>query len=98
MGPKNCIITLGENGCCHVSNEVAKIYPTVRVKAVDTVGAGDSFNGALVSMLAKKKPFKEAIRYALAAGSLSVLSKGSAVSMKGLNEVEAFMRENSITE
>ena len=93
MGPKNCIITLGENGCCFVSKDIAKIYPTIKVKAIDTVGAGDSFNGALVAMLAMNYSMEESIKYALAASSLSVLSKGSAISMKTISEVTEFRRE-----
>lgn len=95
MGPQNCIITLGENGCCFVSKDSAKIYPTIKVKAIDTVGAGDSFNGALVAMLAKTGSMENAIKYALAASSLSVLSKGSAMSMKKEAEIIKFMNQNN---
>lgn len=95
MGPKNCIITLGENGCCFVSKDHEKIYPTIKVNAIDTVGAGDSFNGALVAMLAKTNSMESAIKYALAASSLSVLSKGSAISMKKIDEVTKFMNDRN---
>jgi ribokinase len=92
LGPQHTIITLGEHGCCYATQDDVKVYPTFRVQAVDTVGAGDSFNGALAAMLAQGHEFDSAIPYALAASALSVTSKGSARSMKAFGDVESFLR------
>lgn len=92
MGPQNVIITLGEAGCCFANQNDVAVYSTFKVSALDTVGAGDSFNGALVAMMASGFSIKNAIPYALAASALSVTSKGSASSMKNLNDVEVFLK------
>lgn len=95
MGPKNCIITLGEYGCVLVTENISKIFPTIKVNAIDTVGAGDSFNGALSAMVANGKSLDVAIKYALAASALSVTSKGSATSMKNINDIIVFAKQNN---
>ncbi len=38
--------------------------PGFRVQAVDTIAAGDTFNGALITALLEEKPLPEAIRFA----------------------------------
>lgn len=90
MGPESCIITLGAQGCCYVSPKMEALWPTITVEAVDTVGAGDSFNGALAAMLAKNYDVEQAIKHALAASAMSVLDKGSASSMKRFSEIQKF--------
>ena len=51
MGPKSVVITLGSHGCQVIAAEAWSIRAP-RVVAVDTVGAGDAFNGALAAALA----------------------------------------------
>jgi ribokinase len=47
------------------------------VEAVDTTGAGDAFNGALAAELAAGRPLRDAVRFAVAAASLSVRAPGA---------------------
>ena len=55
MGIKNVIITLGEKGVFY-SNGKDEIYIKARkVKAIDTTGAGDAFNGGFSLALLKGK-------------------------------------------
>jgi ribokinase len=62
------------------------------VQAVDTVGAGDCFNGAFaVALLEGKDPWAAA-RFASAAAAISVTRKGAQASMPAGNEVDAFLR------
>ncbi len=51
MGPACVVITLGSRGC-HVIDAKSHAIPAPRVEAVDTVGAGDAFSGALAAALA----------------------------------------------
>jgi len=61
------------------------------VQAVDTVGAGDCFNGAFaVALLEGKDPWAAA-RFASAAAAISVTRKGAQASMPARNEVDAFL-------
>jgi ribokinase len=61
------------------------------VEAVDTVGAGDCFNGAFaVALLEGKDPWAAA-RFASAAAAISVTRKGAQASMPTRKEVDAFL-------
>ena len=47
-------ITLGKDGTMLGLNGETKIIPSIRIKAVDTTGAGDAFVGAVLFQLAKR--------------------------------------------
>ncbi|MFH5186509.1 PfkB family carbohydrate kinase [Paenibacillus sp. TAB 01] len=54
LGAKAVVVTRGEEGCCVVTRNAMTLVPGVRVKAVDTTGAGDSFVGAMLFQLAEQ--------------------------------------------
>jgi len=54
----------------------------------ETVAAGDAFNGALAWAL-RERPLAEAIRYAVAAGSIATTRKGASPSLPSLAELLA---------
>lgn len=66
---QNNITTLGKQGC--LINEETYI-PAIEVQAVDTTGAGDTFNGVLAVCLAEGMELTKACRYAVAASGISV--------------------------
>lgn len=66
---KNCITTVGKKGCVINNSEAV---PGIEVKAVDTTGAGDTFNGVLAVCIAEGMDLKEACRYAVTASGISV--------------------------
>jgi ribokinase len=76
-GPKHVIVTLGDEGCLIVSGTSDERVEAFRVPVVDTVGAGDAFNGALAVALAEGRPILEAARWASAAGALAVTRRGA---------------------
>ena len=61
---------------------------TYRVQAVDTTGAGDSFNGALCTALAEGRTIVDACRFATTAATLSVTKAGAAESMATRAEID----------
>jgi ribokinase len=62
-----------------------------QVVAIDTVGAGDCFNGAFaVALLEGKDPWAAA-RFASAAAAISVTRRGAQASMPVRAEVQAFL-------
>ncbi|KZE38642.1 ribokinase [Bhargavaea cecembensis] len=75
--PNRLIVTLGRDGARYYDGKQHVRVPGIRVKAVDTTGAGDTFNGALAVALAEKMPLEDAIRFANAAASLSVEQFGA---------------------
>ena len=71
------MITLGAEGCLVATGASKLRVPAPRVEAVDTVGAGDAFNGALAVALGEGRPLTEAAAWAGAATALAVTPNGS---------------------
>jgi ribokinase len=65
-----------------------------KVNAIDTVGAGDCFNGAFAVALSEGKSPWAAARFASAASAISVTRKGAQASMPSRAEVDVFLEEN----
>ncbi|MCP4003113.1 MAG: ribokinase [bacterium] len=75
------IVTLGENGCVWSYATGFEHIPAPRVRAVDTTGAGDAFNGGLALGLARGENLGSALHLALRAGSAATLARGAAAAM-----------------
>ena len=71
------IITLGSRGVWASVNGEGRRVPGFKVKAIDTIAAGDTFNGALVTALLEGKAMDDAIRFAHAAAAIAVTRKGA---------------------
>lgn len=91
-GTKTVVATLGSRGALIATKNGAEFCDGYKVKAVDTVAAGDSFNGALAVALTEGKTLREAVRFANATGALTVTGKGAIPSLRKREEVERFMR------
>ena len=88
-----CVITtLGEKGAQVTTACESRIIPGFSVDVVDTVAAGDSFNGALAVALAEGKSIENAIRFANAMGALTVQRRGAIPSLRHRADVEAFLK------
>ena len=74
-----------------VENGEGQRVPGFRVQAVDTIAAGDTFNGALITALLEEKPLPEAIRFAHAAAAIAVTRKGAQPSVPWREEIDAFL-------
>lgn len=74
---RNIALTLGAEGALLVTPEKALRAGPIRVEPLSTVGAGDSFLGAMVWALACGKPLEEAFRYGVAGGSAALLVHGT---------------------
>ena len=80
LDPK-VIITLGEKGLFY-SDGIEEIFiQACAVKAIDTTGAGDAFNGGLAFGLSKKKSLKECLELANKVAGLSTTKLGAGDSM-----------------
>jgi len=87
---QKCIVTQGSQGVL-IYQKKEEIIPGYKVKAVDSTGAGDTFNGALAVSLSNGNTLKEACQFANAAAALSVTKLGAQSGMPSLEEVEKFM-------
>lgn len=81
MGVKNVIITLGNQGSLYSNGQESYWIKPIDVKVVDTVAAGDAFNGALAVALASGKQHKEAVQWATVGGALAVTKSGAQASL-----------------
>ncbi len=90
LGINFVITTLGSEGCLIYDRENEEVIgvPAVKVKAIDTVGAGDCFNGVLASKLSNGESIINAVKYATAAASIAVTRKGAQASMPFAEEIE----------
>jgi len=70
-------LTLGQGGALAVSREGAWRARAPSVQVVSTVGAGDSFLGAMILRLSHGADIAEALRYAVAAGTAALLAPGT---------------------
>ena len=93
MGVKNVIITLGVRGAFYTNGEAEVVVPSVKVKAVETTGAGDAFNGGLATAIAEGYPIEKALRFATCTAAISVTRKGSSPSMPYRNEILELMQK-----
>lgn len=87
------IITLGSRGVWLSDKGVGQRVPGFRVKAIDTIAAGDTFNGALVTALLEDKPMSEAVRFAHAAAAIAVTRKGAQPSVPWRHEIDEFLHQ-----
>lgn len=92
-GIETVIITLGSRGVWLSENGKGQRVPGFKVKAVDTIAAGDTFNGALVTALLEEKPMNEAIRFAHAAAAIAVTRKGAQPSVPWRHEIDEFLQQ-----
>lgn len=87
------IITLGSRGVWLSENGNGKLVPGFKVKAVDTIAAGDTFNGALVTALLEGKTMADAVRFAHAAAAIAVTRPGAQPSVPWREEIDAFLQQ-----
>lgn len=92
-GVQNVLITLGGQGVYVHTPEGSEIIPAYKVEAIDTTGAGDAFNGGLLTALAEGKTLRQAARFANALAAISVQRIGTTPSMPTRAEVDAFLEE-----
>ncbi|MFE5323630.1 PfkB family carbohydrate kinase [Paenibacillus sp. NPDC056579] len=103
MGAKAVVVTRGEEGCFVVTRNAMTLVPGVRVKAVDTTGAGDSFVGAMLYKLAEcgmtaerlegllsdEAAVMDIFTFANKVGAITTTRRGAIPALPTLAEVEA---------
>jgi ribokinase len=90
-GAREAIIKMGRRGALWKTPQEEQHFPSFHVQAVDTVAAGDAFNGALAVALAEGQPPREAVRWAMAAGALATTIEGAQPSMPDRRALEEML-------
>ncbi|MEM9904374.1 MAG: ribokinase [Cyanobacteria bacterium P01_D01_bin.44] len=92
-GVNTVIVKLGKQGVVVDTLATCFEIPAFPVEAVDTVAAGDAFNGGLAVALAEGRPLKDAVTFASAVAALSVTRPGAQPSMPARFEVDHFLKQ-----
>jgi ribokinase len=92
MGVGVAVVKLGAQGVYYATADGGDFVPPFSVDAIDSVAAGDAFNGALAVSLSEGANLAEAVRTAAAAGALAVTKSGAQDSMPYRPEVEGLLR------
>ena len=90
-GVRAAVVKLGAQGAVYASAVERGYQPPYTVAAVDSVAAGDAFNGALAVCLAEGTSLAVAVKTAAAAGALAVTTTGAQNSMPSRMDVEALV-------
>ncbi len=90
-GTSTVIVKLGSQGAVVASESEVFHVPAFEVKAVDTVAAGDAFNGGLAVALAEGKSLRAAVEWASAVAAVSVMTAGAQPSMPTREQVNYFL-------
>ncbi len=89
MGLKNIVITLGERGLFYSDGKKEIYMKANTVKAIDTTGAGDAFNGGLAYGLSQDKSIEDCLKLANNVAALSTTKVGAGNSMPSWKDLES---------
>ncbi|MEM8829217.1 MAG: ribokinase [Cyanobacteria bacterium P01_G01_bin.19] len=95
MGVKNVVITLGSQGALYSTSSESHWIKPISVSVVDTVAAGDAFNGALAAGLALGKSIDEALLWGTVGGALAVTKNGAQSSLPTKDSFHQLLRQQS---
>ena len=91
-GVETAVIKLGAQGVYYQSSTESGFVTPFSVKSIDTVAAGDAFNGGLAVALSEEWPLPEAIRWGAAAGALATTKPGASSAMPTRPELEKLLK------
>ena len=88
LGIKKVIITLGEKGLFYSDGKEEIYLKASAVKAIDTTGAGDAFNGGLAFSLLQEKPIKDCLEFANKVAGISTTKLGAGDAMPFIHDIK----------
>lgn len=93
-GVEVVIITMGAKGAYLFADGIMELIPSPKVVAIDTVAAGDTFNGALAVALVECRNLCDAVSFANNAASIAVTREGAQSSIPFRNEIDESIISN----
>ena len=93
-GVQAVIVKMSSKGSYYYDGSIEILFPAYEVDAVDTVAAGDAFNGGFAAAFSKGKPIEEILQWANACGALSTTKPGAQPSMPSREELISFIEDN----
>ena len=85
---KNVVITIEDKGCLYEVEGNARVMPGIKVRTVDSTGAGDIFHGAFTYGIAMGWPLEDIVRFSNVTAGLSVTKIGSRNSIFAYDEIK----------
>ena len=85
----------GARGATAIQNEKTFNDSGFKVRAIDTTGAGDSFDAGFVSAYLRKAPLAECLRIGNACGALSAMGAGGTAGQPTQDELQKFIRSQT---
>ncbi len=82
------LITLGSKGFKIITKDYEKIYPCIKVRAVDTTAAGDTLCGGLVAKLSACETLENAAKFGSKAASIACTKKGAQTSIPTASQMK----------
>ncbi|NIF24500.1 ribokinase [Candidatus Pantoea multigeneris] len=92
-GIKTVLITLGSRGVWLSEQGAGQRIPGFKVNAIDTIAAGDTFNGAFITARLEGVAMNEAVRFAHAAAAIAVTRSGAQPSVPWRREIDDFLQQ-----
>ncbi|MCW0343640.1 Ribokinase [Pantoea ananatis] len=92
-GIATVLITLGRRGVWLSENGKGQRIAGFEVNAVDTIAAGDTFNGAFITARLEGKAMHDAVRFAHAAAAIAVTRSGAQPSVPWRAEIDDFLQQ-----
>ena len=93
-GVQSVIVKMSSQGSYYYDGTTEILFSAYKVDAVDTVAAGDAFNGGFAAAFSEGKTIEETLQWANACGALSTKKSGAQPSMPSRKELISFMKEN----
>lgn len=90
-GIRTVIITLGSRGAWVSVEGEGQLVKGFRVEPVDTIAAGDTFNGAMMTALLEGRALLDAVRFGHAAAAIAVTRPGAQPSVPWRKEIDEFL-------
>lgn len=87
------IVKQGKDGATAFQAAKSHSHPGFSVNVVDELGAGDAFDAAFLACILVNKPIDTALRYANAAGALTVMAKGDLEPLPTWHDLELFLSQ-----
>ncbi|HOZ02391.1 MAG TPA: ribokinase [Bacilli bacterium] len=84
----NLIVTMGKDGSQYIGNKGHFIIPSLKVNAIDTTAAGDTYVGYLIGSLSKGMSLKDSMKRATKASSITITRLGAIPSIPYKSEID----------
>jgi ribokinase len=92
-GISTVLITLGRRGVWLSEQGTGVRIPGFTVQAIDTIAAGDTFNGAFITARLEGVAMHDAVRFAHAAAAIAVTRPGAQPSVPWRTEIDTFLQQ-----